>query len=370
MPYPAGKHGPGHYVGDAGIVPPPIVPDPVGSLLVWHQEDFAGGGLRRTYVTSDGASIGFIQSPPSTTNPGRGSLIASDIAFMAGMSDNTPPTPPQEFNTTTADGADWFDNSGAVSSPWNLDVSPSFVQMFFFRVAGLFCIFKTGTDDYFTSPDGVIWTMRTGPWASPYGPFFNSYGSDGVLDYLVTQGFALRSTVDGINFVTIEPSLSGGRFIFAGSNGGDKYWLFGNSGASSRVESSLDGTAGTWARDLAAEASLDAAGLVPFNNPFDVAYSNSIRKFVIKFNIAGAGSTSNRLAASADGINWTNPGSVFNSVGAVRYSGTLGMFVATSGSGTEAALLLSGNGTTWSKNVYAGFSALAGFPSSDLLVSF
>lgn len=370
MPYPGGKHGPGHYVGDGGVIPPPLVPDPIGSLLVWHQEDFAGGGLRRTYVTSDGTTIGFVQSPPSTTNPGRAAYYASDIAFMSGMSDNAPPTPPQNFNTTTADGADWFDDSGAVSSIWNIDLTPSLIQMFFFRVAGLFITFKIGTDDYFTSPDGVVWTMRTGPWASPYGPTFNSYGSDGVLDYLVTQGFALRSTVDGINFVTIEPSLSAGRFIFAGSNGGDKYWLFGNSGGSSRVESSLDGTAGTWARDLAAEASLDAAGLVPFNNPFDVAYSNNIRKFVIKFVQAGAGSSSTRLAVSLDGTSWMNPGSVFNSVGAVRLSATLGEFVATSGSGTEAALLRSGNGTFWTKNVYAGFNALAGFPSSDLLVSF
>ncbi len=368
MPYPAGKHGPGHYTGSGGIIPP-IVPDPVGSLLVWHQEDPIGG-LPRTYVTADGVSIGFITSPPSTDVPSFADYYTSDISLIAGISDNAPIAAFQEKNYTTGDGADWFDQSGNPASPWNLLLAPSFSQIFFFRVAGLFITFRSISNDYLTSPDGAVWTLRSGPWGA-FSPIFNSYGSDGVLDYLVTPGAALRSTTDGILWTTIDPSLAAGRFIFAGSNSGDRYWLFGGSAFGSRVESSPTGAAGTWVRNLPAEASLNAAGLIPFNNSFDVAYSNSIGggTFVLKFIVAGAGSSSTRLVVSTDGINWMNPGSIFNSIGAVRYSATLSMFVATTGS-TEAALLKSGNGTTWSKTVYAAFPAFASFPSTDLLISF
>jgi len=376
MPYPGGKHGPGHYVGDGGVIPPPIVADPIGTLLVWHVNAFFSPfGVNRIYVTSDGTTIGFISAPPSTFDPGAGNLVTSEIGKLAAMSRNDPPTPPQEKNFVSLDGADWFDVSGNAASPWNIDVSPSFTQMFFFRVAGLYCIFKLNTNDYFTSPDATVWTARMGPWATPFNPAFNSYGSDGTFDYLAASFGQLWRTVDGIAWTIVEPSLSAGRFVFAGSNGvgNDRYWLFGGTiFGDARVESSLDGSIGSYSRNITAETNLDAAGLVGFNNPFSVAYSNSIGggTFVLKFEVGGAGSSSTRVAVSSDGENWVNPGSVFNSVGPVRYSGTLGMFVATSGSLTESALLRSGNGTTWSKNVYAAFDASGDRASADLLVSF
>jgi hypothetical protein len=340
--------------------------------LVWHSENFIGGGTPRTYTTSDGSTFAFNQVP---VNPGRAELYASDIAFMSGMSQDDPPTIAQQVNFTTVDGATWSDVSAAPGSPWNIAVSPSFTEMFFFRVAGLFVTFLKNTDDYFTSPDGVTWTQRTGPWSSPFNPVFNSYGSDGVNDFLAASFGQLYTTTDAISWTLIEPSVSAGRFVYAGSNGAlaDKYWLFGGTGfGNARVESSLDGSAGSWSRNLTAEANLDAVGVIGFNNPFGVAYSNSIGggTFVLKFQVAGAGSGTTRLAVSTDGVNWMNPGLTFFSASPPRYSATLGIFVATSGSSTEAALLKSGNGTTWTKTVYAAFGAIGAHASSDILVSF
>lgn len=372
MPYPGGKHGPGHYIGNGGIIPPPLVPDPVGAPLFWHSQTPVAFGLERIYTTADGSTFGFIQAPPSTSNPGSGDFVVSNLTTMVALSKNDPPTAAQERTFTTLDGADWFDVSGNAASIWNLGGSPSISELFFFRVSGVFAAFHKNTNDYFTSVDGAAWVSRQlNPWVT-FNPEPNSYGSDGTLDFLITQSpNAIRSTTDGFTWTTVEPSVSANRFVFAGSNSGDKYWLFGNSGTSARVESSPTGLTGTWARDVPAETSLESLGLLSFNNSFDVAYSNNIRKFVLSFgNILSDGSASNRLAVSLDGTSWMNPGSVF--IGnRVRYSPTLNEFVKTGGTSfSNPFLLRSGNGTTWAKFVYATFPTVGVNNSADKLLSF
>lgn len=370
MPYPGGKHGPGHYVGSGGIIPPPIVADPVGTSLVFQSEGFPGPfGSLQTYTTSDGSAFSVVNVP---INPGRAEFYASDLGAMAGISNDDPPTAVQQVNFNTSDTATWSNDSAAPGSLWNIFVSPSLSELWFFEVAGLFMTALINSSIYFTSPDGVTWTQRAGPWGA-FNGIFNNYESDGVFDYIAASGGSLWRTTDGINWTSVQPAISNrSRIIFAGSNSGDKYWLFGGNAFGARVDSSLDGTPLSYSRNLAAEASLDAAGLIPFNNPFSVAYSNGIGggTFVLAFEIVGTGSGSTRLAASTDGVNWVNPGSVFLGAGPVRYSGTLGQFVRTQGDSTLGALLRSGNGTSWSQNVYAGFGTLARHASSDLLVSF
>jgi hypothetical protein len=370
MPYPGGKHGPGHYVGSGGIIPPPIFPDPVGTELVWNSTGFPGPfGSQQTYTTGDGSSFSLVLSAPA--NPGRAEFYASDIGAMSGVSNDDPPTAVQQVNYNTVDAASWFDDSGAPLSPWNITVSPSFSGEVFFQVAGLFVLFIPGAAvaNYMTSPDGVSWTQRNGPWGSVVATLY-SYMSDGVFDF-VGAGGELWRTTDGIAWTIVEPSVNSRVIVHAGNNSPDKYWLFGGNAFGSRVESSPTGAPLSFTQNLAAEASLDAAGLVPFSNPFGVAYSNTIGggTFVLSFNGVGTGSVSNRLAVSIDGVNWTNPGSKFIGFH-VRYSGTLGEFVKTAGDGSAGFLLRSGNGTTWTQHGYAGFGTLGQFPSADLLVSF
>ena len=361
MPYPGGKHGPGHYVGAGGVIPPPVVADPVGTLLAFHN---LAGGISRMYSTGDGSTFGFVSLG--------GNVIASDIGRFSSVADNSPPSVPTELNYTSIDGTTWIDQSANPASPWNIAVAPSFSGEVFLRAAGLFAIFLPllAVGNYMTSPDGIVWTLRTGPWGASV-PDLYSYMSDGATDFLALGG-SLWGSVDGIAWVQLEPAFTGGRLVFAGSNGGDKYWSFGGTAGGARVESSLTGAAATWARDLVAEANLDAAGLLAFNNPISVAYSNSIGggTFVLNFDSgATVGSSTTRLATSLDGINWTNPGNTLNG-NFVRYSGTLSQFVRTIGNATDGRLLRSGNGNTWTANVINAFSASILFPSADFLTSF
>ena len=160
MPYPGGKHGPGHYVGDGGIIPPPIVPDPVGSPLFWHSQSPGAFGLERIYTTANGSTFSFIAAPPSPANPGSGDFVASNLTTMVALSKNDPPTPPQERTFTTLDGANWSDVSGNAASIWNLTVGASISELFFFRVSGVWAAFQLNTNNYFTSVDGAAWVHR------------------------------------------------------------------------------------------------------------------------------------------------------------------------------------------------------------------
>lgn len=343
----------GYEIGSPSVdvQPAPPVVDPIGTLLMWL-DDVA---FERAVRTTDGIAI--------TAASRNADYVASSIGLFVAINSNNPNTGSTQVNFTSTDGISWTDQSA--TGPWGAAKN----NLFYFEASGLFVTFQISSNTYYTSPDGITWTSRTFATGATNHNEQSAYGTDKVLDYMVFGFGSIYSTTDGINWTFIDGVAGNGHFIYAPSNLGDKYWVFGNSGANFEVYSSLDGTFGSYSRDTAAETSLNAAGLSTPNSLWSVAHSNTIGKFVINMNNTSGGTPSDKLAYSSDGVTWTNPGAVKAGY-AVRYSATLGVFVRTSGNFVSGDLLLSTDGIVWTVNNYAGFAAPARFPSADLLTSF
>jgi hypothetical protein len=194
---------------------------------------------------------------------------------------------------------------------------------------GLFVTHGTGTS-YYTSPDGINWTVRTnyptngaGLWASI------TYGNGLFVAVRgLLGGFTIQvlTSPDGINWTLRNSSIENNWTSVTFGNG--LFVAVASSGTGNRVMTSPDGINWT-TRTSAADNSWRS---VTFGSGLFVAVASS--------------GTGNRIMTSPDGINWTvrvNP--VDNNWISVTYGD--GLFVAVSNTGTLNRVMTSPDGINW-----------------------
>ena len=185
-------------------------------------------------------------------------------------------------------------------------------------------------DSYYTSPDGINWTVRTNYPVNGAGLWASITFGNGIFVVVrgLLGGFTIQvlTSSDGINWTLRNSSIENNWTSVTFGNG--LFVAVASSGTGNRVMTSPDGI--TWTtRTSAADNDWRS---VTFGNNLFVAVSNT--------------GTGNRVMTSPDGITWTirtNPAD--NNWTSVTFGN--GVFVAVANSGTGNRAMTSTDGVTW-----------------------
>jgi predicted RecA/RadA family phage recombinase len=221
---------------------------------------------------------------------------------------------------TSPDGIIWTLRTTPTDNQW-YDIT--FGNGLFVAVAGN----GTGTGDrVMTSPDGINWTIRTTPADNIWNGVIYANGQFVAVATSGTAGNRVMTSPDGITWTLRVAANSYAWTSVAYGNG--LYVSVAAGGIGNRVMTSSDGI--SWAsRSSAAN-----------NQWLDIVFANGL------FVAVAVTGTGNRVMTSPDGINWTAQSTpADNNWRSVTFGA--GLFVAVANTGTGNRVMTSPDGINW-----------------------
>ncbi len=308
-----------------------------GSILGIISADGDGAGSEATYTTTDGASF------VTTFAPFKGERqIANDSLIVA-------------CNIDTADERAYNSTDGvtfnlSTTIPWDL-FEDDVVSLLWDENTSLFFAFG-GTTDYWTTPDGDTWTLRSLPTSDAFQALY----AVGSTTYGITFGGRVYSTTDGISWSTVTTSIGQGvdDSVLVGST----VYVIESSTSNVNLRSASTSDLSSWTQLSTGETSLESVlGGAVLNNGVKMAQNGGT--FVVQAVFTANGAQTDHLATATD-PNGTWTARSTEGGASLRYSSTLSKFVTTSGgpSSTAAYLGSSADGITW---VYTQYDSSDGF---------